>query len=103
MHNIQKKIIFILILFLLQGCSSISDVGKTMRNEKITTTDEFLVKKRDPLTLPPDYSKIPKPGTIEKSKEKEKIKEILKIEKENKSSSKSTKSLEDSILKKISK
>ena len=102
--KIKKKFtILILGLFALSSCTTFSEVGKVMRNEKVKTSDEFLVKKRQPLTLPPDYSKIPKPGTIEKSKEKEKIKEILKIEKENKSSSKSTKSLEDSILKKISK
>jgi|TARA_B110001450_G_scaffold255212_1_gene282189 hypothetical protein len=98
----QNFIFITFTILLLAGCGA-SDVGKVMRNEKVKTSDEFLVKKRQPLTLPPDYSKIPKPGTIEKSKEKEKIKEILKIEKENKSSSKSTKSLEDSILKKISK
>mgnify|MGYP003690067459 CR=1 FL=1 len=98
----QNFIFITFTILLLAGCGA-SDVGKIMRNEKVKTSDEFLVKKRQPLTLPPDYSKIPKPGTIEKSKEKEKIKEILKIEKENKSSSKSTKSLEDSILKKISK
>ena len=98
----QNFIFITFTILLLAGCGA-SDVGKVMRNEKVKTSDEFLVKKRQPLTLPPDYSKIPKPGTIEKSKEKEKIKEILKIEKKNKSSSKSTKSLEDSILKKISK
>ena len=61
-----RKIIFIALL--LSGCSSFSDVGQVMRNEKIKTTDEFLVKKRDPLSLPPDYSEIPKPGSISASK-----------------------------------
>ena len=37
-----------------------------MRNEKTTTTDEFLVKKRKPLVLPPDYNEIPEPGTIKR-------------------------------------
>ena len=79
----QNFIFITFTILLLAGCGA-SDVGKIMRNEKVKTSDEFLVKKRQPLTLPPDYSKIPKPGTIEKSKEKEKIKEILKIKKENK-------------------
>ena len=107
MHNIQKKIIFVLILFLIEGCSSISDVGKTMRNEKITTTDEFLVKKRDPLTLPPDYSEIPKPGTMTESNQRDKdskrLEKIIKIEKEQTSINRSSKSLEESILNKIGK
>ena len=35
-------------------------------NLKIKTTDEFLVEKRDPLIFPPDYDKIPEPGTKKK-------------------------------------
>ena len=71
MHNIQKKIIFVLILFLIQGCSSISDVGKTMRNEKITTTDEFLIEKRNPLVIPPDSQKVPEPDSVSKKSNNE--------------------------------
>ena len=57
------------------------DAGKVLRNEKTKTTDEFLVKKREPLVLPPDYNEIPKPGSIEEKQknEKDKIKEILKV------------------------
>ena len=39
------------------------DASKVLRNEKIKTTDEFLVKKREPLVLPPDYRTIPEPGS----------------------------------------
>ena len=42
-----------------------------MRNEKVTSTDEFLVKK-NPLVLPPDFEKIPEPGTIKDNKKSEK-------------------------------
>ena len=59
-----------------------SEAGKVLRNEKIKTTDEFLVKKRQPLVLPPDYDTLPTPGTIEKKTNKtNKIDEILKIPK----------------------
>ena len=62
-----KKIFKILILFSalssLSSCGSFSDAGKVLRNEKITNTDEFFIKKRAPLVLPPDYEKIPKPGS----------------------------------------
>ena len=58
-----KKIFKILILFSalssLSSCGSFSDAGKVLRNEKITNTDEFFIKKRAPLVLPPDYEKIP--------------------------------------------
>ena len=59
----MKKNILILISYItLVSCGGLTDVGKVLRNEKITTTDEFLVKKRDPLVLPPDYKNIPQPG-----------------------------------------
>ena len=56
--------ILIITIFLLSSCGGLKDAGKVLRNEKITTTDEFLVKKKRPLVLPPDYQKLPKPGEI---------------------------------------
>ena len=63
MRNIT--ILFTIVL-LLTSCGGFSDVGKALRNEKITNTDEFLVKKKEPLVIPPNYSELPKPGSIEK-------------------------------------
>ena len=66
---------------LLNSCSGLKDAGKVLRNEKTSSTDEFLVKKREPLIMPPDYNKIPKPGDISEDKkvnDEEKIKKILK-------------------------
>ena len=100
------KNIYILIvtIFLLSSCGGLKDAGKVLRNEKITTTDEFLVKKKRPLVLPPDYQKLPKPGEI-KNKEnnaEENIKSILKAPKETIKENKSS-STEKSILEKIRK
>jgi hypothetical protein len=107
MHNLQKKIILIFIIFLVQGCAGVSDVGKTMRNEKIKTTDEFLVKKREPLALPPDYSEIPRPGTMTESETRDedskRLEKIIKIEKEKTAKGTSAGSVEESILNKIGK
>ena len=36
--------------------------------------DEFLVKKKQPLILPPDYDKIPKPGSSNKTQNNDKLK-----------------------------
>ena len=96
-HNL-----LLLLLFLLSNCGGLSDAGKVLRNEKIRTTDEFLVKKRDPLVLPPDYRKIPQPGNKDINEETtdKKIKEILKVDEEDKLRENSS-SVEDSILKKI--
>ena len=96
---------FLILLFLITiSCSSLNEAGKVLRNEKTNTTDEFLVKKREPLVLPPDFKEIPEPGSIKKenSSDKQKLKKILKVpNKENNSSSPSK--IEDSIIDKIRK
>ena len=81
------------------------DAGKVLRNEKIKTTDEFLVKKRNPLVLPPDFEKIPEPGSISETEEDqdEKIKKILKVPKTDNSTKQNSSSIEDSILNSIRK
>ena len=53
-------------MFHLYSCGTMSEAGKVLRNEKIKTTDEFLVKKRQPLVLPPDYDTLPTPGTTKR-------------------------------------
>ena len=98
----MKKIYIIFIFyFLLANCGGLDDAKKVLRNEKVKSTDEFLVKKKDPLVLPPDYKNIPKPGenTFTK-KDDQKIKNILKVEEEE-TDKKNSSSVEDSILKKI--
>ena len=105
MFNTKNFLYLSTILLILSSCGSLSDVSKVLRNEKAKTTDEFLVKKREPLTLPPDYKELPEPGTIKQNKKQENdnIKKIFKIEKEKSTNNKSTKSVEKSILDKITK
>ena len=59
MKKINRTILYFILTVFLYSCGGMSDVGKTLRNDKIRTTDEFLVKKREPLTLPPDYKNLP--------------------------------------------
>ena len=96
--------LLLIILFLVLSCSGLKEAGSVLRNEKTKTTDEFLVKKKDPLVLPPDYEKIPEPGTISRQVEKEedKIKKILKVPKTVDNSKKSS-SVEQTILNEIRK
>ena len=63
-----KNLVLLILILITTSCGTLSDVGKIMRNEKITSTDEFLVKKKEPLTLPPDFAEIPEPGSLEKKK-----------------------------------
>ena len=102
----MKKINFLLITsFVLVSCSGLSDAGKVLRNEKIRSTDEFLVKKRNPLVLPPDFNEIPEPGSMKNNKasEEEKIKKILKAPKNKNANKNKSSSIEESILDQIRK
>ena len=78
----MKNIVFLIIVFIvLVSCSNLQEAGKVLRNEKTKTTDEFLVKKKEPLIMPPDLNKIPEPESLKNKKEnqEEKIKKILKV------------------------
>ena len=101
----MKKLFLLLLISVLISCSGLNDVGKVMRNEKTTTTDEFLVKKKKPLVLPPDYNEIPEPGIIKRKQnsDDDKIKEILKATEKKENSDKINSSVENSILRQIRK
>jgi hypothetical protein len=97
-----KKIF--LSLFILLFISSCGDIGgsikRGMTNQKSLSTDEFLVKKKDPLILPPDFENLPSPDDRSEAKEEISIfKNSVGNTTENTSSSST--STEDSILKKI--
>ena len=100
----KKIILFFTISLILLSCGTLDDAGKVLRNEKKITTDEFLVKKKRPLVLPPDYKELPKPGEIKNkaSNNEEEIKKILKAPVKENKSNKPT-SIEKSILNKIRK
>ena len=55
-----KKLISI--LFLILFVSSCDSVRKGLTGEKNLSSDEFLVQKKDPLVLPPNYDKLPTPN-----------------------------------------
>ena len=61
-----EKNFFLIVIFatFISGCSSIKD---TLTGVKKQNTDEFLVKKKDPLVLPPNFNDLPKPQTQKNS------------------------------------
>ena len=94
----MKKFNFIVIaLLLITGCGGLGDAKKVLKNEKTSSTDEFLVKKKEPLVLPPDFDKLPLP----QSQKKDKIKEILNVNENNIKDKKTSSSIEESIIEKI--
>ena len=103
--KMNNTIILLLTLFFIVSCGGLKDAGKVLRNEKIQTTDEFLVEKKNPLVLPPNFDEIPKPNTEQKIKnsEEESIKKILKIPNTENDKGNKSSSVEESILEKIRK
>ena len=100
-----KLLIFIsAISIILNSCSSLSEAGKVLRNDKTRSSDEFLIKKKESLILPPNYDKIPEPGSIEKKgqSDKNRLENILgaKRVETTESQTKST-TTEESILRQI--
>ena len=99
----MNKLKYLILLLLLQSCSGLSDAKKVLKNEKTSNTDEFLVKKKEPLVLPPNFDDIPKPGSKSKinTDENDNIKKILKTPETNNVSKNKSSSIEEAILDKI--
>ena len=102
----KNKIIFLLVFtFLITSCGgTVDSIKRGLTGAKSQSTDEFLIKKKEPLTLPPNFETLPLPSAREEA-----VNEITSFEKtlkdlsltENTSSSGS--SAEQSILRQIRK
>ena len=101
----NKLTVLIIIIFSLQlyACQSAKEAieGKK-RSEQ---NDEFLVEKKNPLAMPPDYETLPAPGGKEVAPEtfsdNEELKELLNIEDKDTSDDNSNSTdLETSIIEK---
>ena len=54
-------IFFVILTFLLTSCETMQSIKRGVTGEKVNSTDEFLVQKKDPLILPPDFENLPIP------------------------------------------
>ena len=103
---LNKKIIFIFATtFLFTSCADTwNSVKRGLTGEKSKSTDEFLVKKKDPLILPPNYDSLPSPDDRTIAKEEISIFKKSSIETSSaEDTSSSTKSVEQSIIQRIKK
>ena len=104
----KKVIIQLLSLIFLYSCTGLTDALENKKRSE--NSDEFLVEKKNPLTVPPDMNELPVPLDQEEQKNSEDdstdIKKVLKIDETQKSIDESSdgenKNLEQSILEKIS-
>ena len=104
MKKTNRFILIYLTLIVLNGCTSMQE-GFSSNKKK--GSDEFLVEKKAPLVMPPNYEELPVPNqenqeTEEKSENIKKL--ISKDDNEilnNSTSSENNNSLEKNILDKI--
>ena len=98
-------LIFFGLLFLLSSCQS---AREGLAGGKKNNTDEFLVQKKNPLVLPPDYNDLPLPKDYEIKDDQssanidDEIKKLMESEEKDNVSNNDTagdSSLEDSITK----
>jgi hypothetical protein len=78
---IRYTIYIFLIAALLNGCG---DIKKGMSGKKINKGEEFLIDKKNPLVLPPEFNELPIPKNTGQSRKisestEEDIKKILEI------------------------
>ena len=102
---LKKTICLITLIFLVTSCAGTWDsVKRGMTGTKQKSTDEFLVQKKDPLVLPPDYENLPTPSDrAAAKKEVSSFEKTLKKTSSIESLSSEDSSIEDSILKQIRK
>ena len=103
---LKKKLIFLLILnFLLTSCADTwSSVKQGITGAKQKSTDEFLVQKKDPLILPPDFDRLPTPeDEIIKTEEVTTFEKTLKSQSLVETDTSPDSSTETSILEQIRK
>ena len=103
------KIAFLLIILCIfsYGCQSVSD-GLTLK--KKDSSKQFLIEKKQPLVMPPDFDEMPTPGNINakeqqtnKSDKNTDLEKLIESAKNSDTSSKKDNGLSQEIKKKINK
>ena len=102
MKNIKFLLLIIISCILLTNCGSMQ---KAFDPQNKNTSEEFLVKKKSPLSMPPSFEELPVPSN-EKVNKKSQINNIESLITEKNSNEKletveSDKDFEQSILEKI--
>ena len=98
----KKFFIYLLIFGYVSACQSARE-GFTLK--KKDNSDEFLVEKKNPLVMPPEYSNLPVPEDFEKqvnNNNEDDFEKIISTSKTKNTKSKTEKTnIEQSVLDKI--
>ena len=68
MKKIKVMLFLTIVFFTFQSCQTVKE-GFTSQKKK--STDEFLVEKKSPLVMPPDFNELPLPKISESIEEEE--------------------------------
>ena len=105
MKNFKLFIILNIIIITLNSCGTVKE---GFSSQKKNNNDEFLVEKKSPLLMPPDYDELPVPQSENISKNNGEENELKKLLTKTDSQSSSTNefknlagTLEETLLKKI--
>jgi len=100
----MKQFKFYIIVSLTIFVASCSNLKDGFSQSKKNNSDEFLVEKKSPLVMPPDYNELPIPDEDKKEKEDKDIKSLIsesKKDETNENLIEKSSSFEGSILDKI--
>ncbi len=104
MKKFLKILIYLKLFILTINCGGgWGDFKKAMSGQKTSNTDEFLIKKKDPLVLPPDYGELPLPKSKKKETKNNSIETVLRSSGNTGNETNASSELENMILKELRK
>ncbi len=74
--SFRNILFFFNLILLLSSCGTAKEA---FSNQKKNNSDEFLVEKKSPLILPPDYNELPIPNSskIQNEEDQNKVKDLI--------------------------
>ena len=104
MKKIYKFPAIVVLILVLNSCGTLKEGFSSQKKDSI---DEFLVEKKSPLVMPPDFNELPFPQQINQVTAKEEDKDIRSLMTDNKDKGQETQNInqntnfENSIIEKI--
>ena len=101
MKKIRSILFLVIVFFTFQGCQTVKE-GFTSQKKK--STDEFLVEKKSPLVMPPEFNELPLPKiskNVEENVSENNIEKLISNNNSSESSEVQDKNFENSIIEKI--